>query len=204
MDMAKIKSVLPKDGTGKGRRSVLRNRPDVGEIVCDLVLDRRTSADLARRTGVDYETVMRFKKKYLTDEVRKTILAEAQAAETTELDAKINAGQDDVQKGLHGIIAEQKEIYRLIRQKIGDGEGQRDIEDVVPALAQLLRDQGQSYERLLKSYTALKDKTTVVLSINESPEWSKLQEVLYDVFEQFPDAFASFSHEVKARGIRLE
>lgn len=202
MDMEKIKAVLPKE-SGSGRRGVLRNRADVGEIVCDLVLGRRSGAEIGRRVGVDIATVQRFKDKYLTEEVKKTILAEAQSAEANDLDAKINQGQDDVQLGIRDIIKEQKALYSMIREKVGDDEGQRSIEDMIPALAQLLRDQGQSHERLLKSYTALKDKTTVVLSINESPEWSKLQEVLYVVFEQHPEAFAMFSDEVRARGIRL-
>ena len=91
------------------------------------------------------------------------------------------------------------ETNKLMKDKIGDG---RDVEDVLPALGQLLRDQGQSFERLLKSYTALKEKTTIVLSIQESPEWAKLQDVLYAVFEDHPEAFASFralSHEKKLR-----
>ncbi|MCU0827072.1 MAG: hypothetical protein MUE52_06630 [Tabrizicola sp.] len=191
---------LPKE-SGTGRRGVLRNRADVGEIVCDIVLGRRSLAEIGRRTGVDYETCLRFKKKYITNELRKIILAEAQEAEQRDLDEKINEGQDDVQSGLRQIIREQRDIYSQIKQKVGDG---RDIEDLAPALAQLLRDQGQSFERLLKSYTALKEKTTVVLSINESPEWSKLQEVLYLVFEEYPDAFDLFRELVQQRRLRLE
>lgn len=201
-DMEKVKRVIPVDNS-PGRKSVIRQRPDVGEIVCDVVLQRRTSADIARRCGVDESTMQRFKTKFLTEEVRKTVIAEAQRADAESLDDKINKGQDDVQLGIRDIIKEQKELYRMIREKVGDAEGQRTIEDMIPALAQLLRDQGQSHERLLKSYTALKDKTTVILSINESPEWAKLQAVLFCVFEAHPDAFAMFQNEVAARGIRL-
>ena len=198
--MDRVLKALPKE-SGTGRRGVLRNRADVGEIVCDIVLGRRSLAEIGRRTGVDYETCLRFKKKYITNELRKIILAEAQEAEQRDLDDKINEGQDDVQSGLRQIIREQRDIYGQIKQKVGDG---RDIEDLAPALAQLLRDQGQSFERLLKSYTALKEKTTVVLSINESPEWSKLQEVLYLVFEEYPDAFDLFRELVQQRRLRLE
>ncbi len=198
--MDRVLKALPKE-SGTGRRGVLRNRADVGEIVCDIVLGRRSLAEIGRRTGVDYETCLRFKKKYITNELRKIILAEAQEAEQRDLDEKINEGQDDVQSGLRQIIREQRDIYSQIKQKVGDG---RDIEDLAPALAQLLRDQGQSFERLLKSYTALKEKTTVVLSINESPEWSKLQEVLYLVFEEYPDAFDLFRELVQQRRLRLE
>ena len=139
--------------------------------------------------------------KFIGDDVRKVVMAEASVAEQHDLDDKINSGQDDVQQGLRAIIKEQKDIYSLMKDKIGDG---RDVEDLAPALGQLLRDQGQSFERLLKSYTALKERTTVVLSINESPEWSKLQEVLFVVFEQHPDAFDMFRSLVQERRLRLE
>lgn len=200
INMDRVLRALPKE-QGFGRRGVIRNRRDVGEIVCDLVLGRRTGVEIAKRLGVNYETVVRFRKKFLTDEVKKIILAEASAAEQTDLDQKINSAQDDIQHGLRSVIKEQQDIYKMLKDKIGDG---RDVEDLVPAMGQMLRDQGQSFERLLKSYTALKEKTTIVLSINESPEWSKLQEVLYLVFDAHPEAFDAFRDEVARRRLRLE
>lgn len=198
--MDRVLRVLPKE-EGMGRRGVIRNRADVGEIVCDIVLARRPQSEIAKRAGVDLTTVQRFKQRFVTDEVRKVVMAEASVAEQHELDDQINTGQDDVQNGLRSIIKEQKEIYGLMKDRIGDG---RDVEDLAPALGQLLRDQGQSFERLLKSYTALKERTTVVLSINESPEWSKLQEVLFAVFVQHPEAFDMFRSLANDRRLRLE
>lgn len=198
--MDRVLQVLPKE-EGMGRRGVIRNWPDVGEIVCDLVLSRRPQSEIAKRAGVDLTTVQRFKQRFVTDDVRKVVMAEASVADQHDLDEKINSGQDDVQQGLRSIIKEQKDIYGLMKDKIADG---RDIEDLAPALGQLLRDQGQSFERLLKSYTALQERTTVVLSINESPEWSSLQECLYVVFEAHPAAFEMFRNEVESRRLRLE
>ena len=108
--MDRVLRVLPKE-EGAGRRGVIRNRPDVGEIVCDLVLSRRPQSEIAKRAGVDLTTVQRFKQKFITDEVRKVVMAEASVAEQHDLDDKINSGQDDVQQGLRSIIKEQKEIY---------------------------------------------------------------------------------------------
>jgi hypothetical protein len=67
-----------------------------------------------------------------------------------------------------------------------------------------LRDQGATYERLLKSYTALKERTTIVLSINENPEWSRLQNVLRAVFANHPDAFDDFQRLARQERLRLE
>ena len=196
----KVKKALPVE-TGLGRRSVIRNRPDVAEVVVDCVLRRRTFAEIAKRCGVESTTLDRFRAKFITDEVTKIVLAEDQLATHDELDQQINIGQDDIQQGLRSIVKEQKELYKLMKDKIGDG---RDVEDLAPALGQLLRDQGQSFERLLKSYTALKEKTTIVLSINESPEWSKLQDVLYAVFADHPDAFDAFRTLSQERRLRIE
>lgn len=196
----KIKKALAKE-SGLGRRSVIRNRPDVAEVVIDCVLQRRTFADIARRCGVQSTTLDRFRNKFITPEIQKIILVHEQEAEHDQLDQTINKGQDDIQQGLRSIVKEQKELYAMMKEKIGEG---RDVEDLAPALGQLLRDQGQSFERLLKSYTALKEKTTIVLSLNESPEWSKLQEVLYTVFANHPDAFESFRALSKEKKLRIE
>lgn len=200
INIDRIKKALPVE-EGLGRRSVIRNRPDVGEVVVDCVLHRRPFGEIAKRCGVTITTLDRFRAKFVTDEIKKIVMVEAEKAGSEADDAVINKGQDDVQQGLRSIIREQKEIYKLMKDKIGDG---RDVEDLAPALGQLLRDQGQSFERLLKSYTALKEKTTVVLSINEAPEWAVLQEVLYATFEKHPEAFEAFRALAHQRNLRLE
>lgn len=200
INIDRIKKALPVE-EGLGRRSVIRNRPDVGEVVVDCVLRRRPFGEIAKRCGVTITTLDRFRARFVTDEIKKIVMVEAEKAGSEADDAVINKGQDDVQQGLRSIIREQKEIYKLMKDKIGDG---RDVEDLAPALGQLLRDQGQSFERLLKSYTALKEKTTVVLSINEAPEWAVLQEVLYATFEQHPEAFEAFRALAHQRNLRLE
>lgn len=194
----KVKRLLPKDPS-KSRKNTIRLRPDVGEIVCDVVLGRRTVAEVSRRTGMHRDSIDRFFKNFVTDDIKKVILADQSTHD--ELDRKINSGQDTIEKGLHSIIQEQQELYELLKAKIGDG---RDIEDVLPGLSQLLRDKGQSFERLLKSYSLLKEKTTVTLSILESPDWRQLQDVLYLVFERHPEAFEDFRQLVQERKLRIE
>lgn len=199
MNLERIKKALPKDNE-MGRRSVIRTRPDVAEVVVDVVLKRRPYLQIARRLGVTITTLDRFRAKYITPEVEKLVIVEDQQQASQSLDAEINAGQDEVQNGLRSIIKEQKEIYALIKAKVGEG---RDIEDLAPALGQLLRDTGQSLERLLKSYTALKEKTTILVPIQESPEWAKLSDVLFETFREYPEAFAAFKALSAEKRLRL-
>ena len=195
----RIKKALPKE-TGLGRRSVIRNRPDVAEVVLDICLQRRQLKDIAKRCGVTVSALDRFRAKFVTEEIRKLCLVLDQQQTAEALDTSVNEGQDEIQNGLRQIIKEQRDIYSQIKQKIGDG---RDIEDLAPALGQLLRDQGQSFERLLKSYTALKERTTIVVPIQESPEWAKLQDVLFATFAAHPAAFEAFKELSTEKRLRL-
>lgn len=200
MNMERIRRALEVE-TGHGRRSVIRARSDVAEIVADCVLRRRSFQDIATRCGVDIETVARFRRRFITEQVKKLVIAESQKAEADDLDAEINAGQDEIQKGLREILGEQKALYRDIKNMLGKD---RELEELLPALQSLLRDQGQSFERLLKSYSTLKDKHTIVLSLNEHPEISKLMDVLYTVFELHPEAFETFKQVLDHKNIPLD
>lgn len=192
MDMERIKRALPKE-SGQGRRSTIRMRSDVAEVVVDCVLNRRPYLEIAKRCAVDVETLVRFRKKFITEEVKRIVLVEDQKAEAAAIDTAINEGQDEIQSGLRSIIAEQKAIIATLK----------DNEDLGGALMGL-RDQAATYERLLKSYTALKERTTIVLSINENPEWSRLQNVLRAVFANHPDAFDDFQRLARQERLRLE
>ena len=201
MNLEPARHAVPKE-SGMGRRSTIRQRADYMTVIADCVLQRHSYVDIAKRCNVTTESLQRFRDKFITDEVRKLIILADQRDAKKAIDDEINAGQDDIQHGLRSIITEQKSLYQMLRERI-DADG-NSIEDLIPALATLLRDQGQSFDRLLKSYTALQEKTTIILGINESPEWSKLQDVLFAVFEQHPEAFETFRGLSQERKLRLE
>lgn len=196
----RIKKALPVE-KGPGRRSVIRARSDVAEIVIDCVLRRRQFQEIAKRCCVSLESLDRFRKNFITPEVEKIVLVEANKMDKDQLDNEVNEMQDDLEKGVHDFLKEQKRLYRLIHQSVADGD--RDIEDALSPLMQLLRDQTKTHEALLKVYSNLRDKTTVVLSLNEHPEVAKLMDVLWVLFKTHPDAFADFQALVKQKMIAL-
>ena len=200
IDTVRIKRAIPVD-TSPSRKNTLRMRSDVAEIVQDIVLRRKTYTMIADRCAVDIETLNRFRRKFITEEVKKVVLAEHQKAEAVALDAEVNAGQDNIQKGLADVLNEQKSLYALIKQKLNDD---RDVEDLLPSLQSLLRDQGQSFERMAKAYANLKDKTTITLTLNEHPDVAKLMDCLYVVFEAHPEAFATFQGVLADKRIPLD
>ena len=82
-------------------------------------------------------------------------------------------------------------------------EGGDNLFDVLTPMMQLLRDQNKSYENLLKVYSNLRDKTTIVLGLNEHPDVQKLMDVLWVVFHAHPEAFETFRQAVTDRRIPL-
>lgn len=202
MNMERIKNAIPPPPPGPGRKSVIRMRPDVAEIVVDCVLKRRKYTDIAQRCAVDIETLAAFRHRYVTTELEKIIHAEAALAERREVDTVINDAQDDVSKGILGIINEQKSLYRALKKKVEEED--RDLEDMLPGLAQLLRDQTKTHEAMLKTYAVLRDKTTVMIPLNEHPDAAPLLDALFVLFTENPAAGERFREIMKAKRISLD
>lgn len=201
IDMNRVRSALPVE-KGTGRRSVVRARSDVAEVVVDCVLRRRPFIEIAQRCCVDLESLSRFRKKFITPEVERIVLVEAQKMDADQLDKEVNKAQDGIEAGIMGVLDEQQKLYRKLNSMTNSGE--RDFEDVLAPMMQLLRDQTKSYEAMLKVYSSLRDRTTIVLSLNEHPDVAKLMDVLWIVFQQYPEAFELFRQVVAARRIPLD
>ena len=99
----------------------------------------------------------------------------------------------------NGILKEQRRLYRTLNDMV-EGEN---LLDVLSPMMQLLRDQNKSYENLLKVYSNLREKTTIVLGLNEHPDVQKLMDVLWVVFNAHPEAFETFHQVVTDRRIPL-
>ncbi len=200
MDLDRIKKALPVE-SGPGRRSVIRARSDVAEVVVDCVLRRRQFKEIAQRCCVSLESLDRFRKNFITEEVHKIVLVEADKMSKEELDKEVNSAQDSLEKGVHDILKEQRRLYRTLNDMATEDD--RGITDVLAPMMQLLRDQTKTHEALLKVYSNLKEKTTVVLSLNEHPDVAKLMDVLWVLFQEQPHAFARFQELVAQKAIPL-
>lgn len=201
MNYDRIREALPVE-SGNGRRSTIRARSDVVEVVIDCVLRRRQFKEIAQRCCVDLESLTRFRKRFITPEVEKIVLVEANKLDADALDQEVNAAQDKIEGGIEGILKEQKRLYRTLNGMVEDGGD--NLMDVLAPMMQLLRDQNKSYENLLRVYSNLRDKTTVVLGLNEHPDVQKLMDVLWVVFQAHPEAFETFRQVVQNRRIPLD
>lgn len=186
-----------------GRRSVIRARADVAEIVCDVVLKRRPYNEIAKRCCVDIESLNRFRKRFITDEVAKIVLVEANKMSAENLNAEVNQAQDQVEGGILGVLTEQKRLYKTLNDMAGDGS-KDSLMEVLGPMMQLLRDQTKAYDGLLKVYAQLRDKTVIVQPLAEHPDIAKLMDALWVVFKLHPAAFEEFREIARQKKIPLD
>ncbi|MGV8986808.1 MAG: hypothetical protein ACOH2H_11035 [Cypionkella sp.] len=203
MNMDRIRSALPVE-TGNGRRSTVRARADVAEIVADCVLKRRPFQDIAARCCVDIESLTRFRKRFITDEVQKIVLVEANKMSADHLNAQVNEAQDKIEGGIEGILKEQRRLYKTLNDMAAEKGGNDALMEVLGPMMQLLRDQTKSYDGLLKVYSNLKEKTTIIQPLAEHPDIAKLMDALWVVFKLHPAAFEEFREIAKQKKIPLD
>ena len=198
----RIKKALPVE-TGNGRRSTVRARSDVAEIVADCVLKRRPFMDIAARCCVDIESLTRFRKRFITDEVAKIVLVEANKMSVEHLNAEVNEAQDKIEGGIEGILKEQRKLYQTLNAMAAEN-GRESLLEVLGPMMQLLRDQTKSYDGLLKVYSQLREKTVIVQPLAEHPDIAKLMDALWVVFKLHPQAFDDFREIAIQKKIPLD
>lgn len=160
-----------------GRRAIIDMRPDKQEIIKDIVLERRSMADTARRIGVDYSTVQRYRDEKITEEMRREILAQEriQGIETnTEI---INQDRMDVAMTYETLA---KRVERLIT-KAEQTEDDSFALAAMEGLRRILRDIAQVQGKLATNLT-------VNVSLAESKEWVTLRQILQEVCNEIPAA----------------
>lgn len=160
-----------------GRRAIIDMRPDKNEIIKDIVLERRPLAEIARRLGVDYSTVQRYRDDKITEEMRRSILAESRI-DTIKADTEvINQDRMDVAMTYESLA---KRVERLITK----AEATNDDSFALAAM--------EGLRKVLRDIATMQGKLATNLTVNvslaESKEWVTLRRILNEVVEEVPEA----------------
>ena len=160
-----------------GRRAVIDMRPDKQEIIKDIVLNRRSMAEIARRIGVDYSTVQRYRDEKITEEMRREIMA------ATRIQG-IEANTEIIHQDRLDVALTYESLARRVEKLITQAE-----QDDNPAFA-LSAMEGR--RRVLRDVAQLQGKLAQNLTVNvtlaESKEWITLRSILQEVCDEIPAA----------------
>lgn len=160
-----------------GRRAIIDMRPDKNEIIKDIVLERRSLTEIAKRLGVDFSTVQRYRDDKITEEMRRCILAETRI-EGIKVDTDvINQDRMDVAVTYETLA---KRVERLIT-KAEQNEDDSFALAAMEGLRRILRDIAQVQGKLATNLT-------VNVSLAESKEWVTLRQILQEVCNEIPAA----------------
>ncbi|GAA6192898.1 hypothetical protein [Phaeobacter sp. NW0010-22] len=160
-----------------GRKAIIDMRPDKNEIIKDIVLERRSMTEIARRLGVEYSTVQRYRDEKISEEMRREIMAGNRIA-AIEADTEIiNQDRMDVAMTYESLA---KRVERLIT-KAEQNEDDHFALAAMEGLRRTLRDIAQLQGKLAQNLT-------VNVSLAESKEWVTLRTILQEVCDEIPAA----------------
>lgn len=160
-----------------GRRAIIDMRADKNEIIKDIVLERRSLAEIARRLGVDYTTVQRYRDDKITEEMRRSILAETRIDSIKADTEVINQNRMDVAMTYESLA---KRVERLITRAESEDNDSFALA-AMEGLRKVLRDIATMQGKLATNLT-------VNVSLAESKEWVTLRRILNDVCDEVPEA----------------
>ena len=152
-------------------------RSDKGEIIKDIVLNRRSIAEIARRLGMHPDSVRRYRDEKITEEMRRSILAE------NRIDA-IKADTEVINQDRMDVAMTYESLARRVEKLITKAEQNEDDAFALAAmegLRKVLRDVAQLQGKLATNLT-------VNVSLAESKEWVTLRTILQEVCDEVPEA----------------
>lgn len=160
-----------------GRRAIIDLRPDRMEIIKDIVLQRRPLTEVAKRIGVDYTTVARYRDEKITEEMVRKIHADARIGEIEADTEIINQDRLDISMTYESLA---RRVEKLI-SKAEAGEDDAFALAAMEGLRKVLRDIARMQGKLATSLT-------VSVSLAESKEWVLMRRILQEVIEEVPAA----------------
>lgn len=162
---------------GSGRRAVIDMRADKNQIIKDIVLGRQTLADIAKRIGVDYSTIARYRDDKITEEMRRSILAE------TRIDS-IKADTEVVNQDRMDVAMTYESLAKRVERLITRAESEDNDSFALAAM--------EGLRKVLRDIATMQGKLATNLTVNvslaESKEWVTLRRILNDVCDEVPEA----------------
>lgn len=160
-----------------GRKAIIDMRSDKNEIIKDIVLERRSMAEIARRLGVDYTTVQRYRDDKITEEMRRSILAETRVASIEADTEVINQDRMDIAMTYESLAMRVERLITKAEQSEDDSFALAAMEGLRKVLRDIATMQGK-----------LATNLTVNVSLAESKEWVTLRRILNEVCDEVPEA----------------
>lgn len=168
---------------GSGRPSVIGLHPEKKTIIRQIILGEHdlpgglTKAQIAKRLGVHADTISRYRRDHINEEMVRSVLADARVEKVEGDTAALNEERIDVARTYESLA---KRVEKLITKA-------EEADDAGFTLAA-----AEGLRRILKDIATMHGKMATNLSVSvtlaESPEWVTLKQIIREVCEEVPEA----------------
>lgn len=168
---------------GSGRKNTISIHPEKNTIIKQIVLGENglpggmSKAQVAKRIGVHPDSVSRYRKDHITEEMVRSILAETRI-QGIEADTEIiNQDRMDVAMTYESLARRVEKLITKAEENEDDGFALAAMD----GLRKVLRDIATMQNKLAQNLT-------VNVSLAESKEWVMLRTILQEVCDEVPAA----------------
>ena len=177
---------------GSGRPNTINVHPERKTIIRQIVLGEHglpggmSKAAVARRIGLSPETITRYRKDHITEEMVRSILADARVEKVEADTAVLNDERMDVARTYESLA---RRVERLIT-KAEENEDDGFALSAMEGLRRVLRDIATMHGKMATSLS-------VEVKLAESPEWVTLKQIIRDVCDEVPAAREPFLRRMR-------
>lgn len=168
---------------GSGRPNTINTHPEKKTIIKQIVLGEHglpcgmPKAQVAKRLGMHADSVSRYRKEHITEEMVRSILAEARTAPVDEATRVLNDERVDVARTYESLARRVEKLITKAEEAGDDGFALAAMD----GLRKVLRDIATIHGRMSTTLT-------VTQSLAESPEWVTMKSILRAVCDEVPEA----------------
>ena len=177
---------------GSGRPNTINTHPEKKTIIKQLVLGEHglpggmSKAQIAKRVGMHPDSVSRYRKEHITEEMVRAILAEARV-DKAEADTEVlNDDRLDVARTYDSLA---KRVEKLITKAEESGDDGFALA-AMDGLRKVLRD-------IATMHGKMATQLSVEVKLAESPEWVTLKQIIREVCNEVPEAKEPFVRRMR-------
>ena len=171
------------DPKGRGRKNTILMHPERKTIIKQIILGENNlpggmpKTQIAKRIGVCLETVVRFRKDHITEEMVRAVLADARLSKIEVDTAVLNEDRMDIARTYETLAKRVEALITKAEQNEDDGFALSAMEGLRRVLRDIATMQGKLAQHL-----------TVSVTLSQSPEWVTLRRILEEVCDEVPTA----------------
>jgi hypothetical protein len=177
---------------GSGRKNTILIHPERKSIIKQIILGEHdlpggmSKAQVARRIGVHPDTIVRFRKEHITEEMVRSVLAEVRVSQAEADTAVLNDERMDVAKTYESLARRVEKLVSKAEETEDDGFALSAME----GLRRVLRD-------IATMHGKMATQLSVEVKLAESPEWVTLKQIIREVCDEVPEAREPFLRRMR-------